>query len=179
MPSIDPFVELLDEARAGRDASARVRQRWLQRQVEEEATLVGTLVDLAETGARVALRSSSGRVNHGGLQALGRDFVLLDGGGELRLVSLASIVSVLPSVGQRYPAAAGDRAAPLDLTLVELLAGLAPDRPRVTLVSGGVALAGELRAVGVDVATLRLDGSPRALCYVATAWLDEAIIERA
>jgi hypothetical protein len=63
--------------------------------------------------------------------------------------------------------------------LVEVLAGLAPERPRVVLVAGGELAAGELRSVGADVVTLRLDGDPTSLCYVAAAAISEAIIEPA
>ena len=174
----DTFVELLDESRAGDDGALRARQRWLRRRAEEEATLVGTLVDLAERGSALTVRSASGRVSHGAVVAVGRDFLALQGrGGEIRFLRSAGIVTVAPSSAERHQPASGDRPAPLDLTLVEVLSGLAPDRPRVVLVAGGEVVAGDLVAVGADVVSLRLDGGGRRLCYVAGASLEEALVE--
>ena len=56
----------------------------------------------------------------------------------------------------------------LDVGLAEALTVLAEDRPRVLVVTMADAegLAGELRAVGADVLTLRLDGVGRPTAYV-------------
>jgi len=64
------------------------------------------------------------------------------------------------------------------VALAVLLAGLAGDRPRVQMVASGDAqpLCGELRAVGLDVATLRLDGEQTALAYVRISGLAEVIL---
>lgn len=175
----DPLVDLLDEARAGDHGTARARERWLLRLAEEEATLAGTLLDLAERGSGVAVRSLSGRVSHGAVVAVGTDFVVLRAEDRRDVcVRLGAISTVRPAAGERHVSARGDRPAPLDLLLVEVLAGLAPDRPRVALLAAGELVAGELRAVGADVVTLRLDGDQRALCYVSAAAVDEAVIER-
>lgn len=180
MQPSDPLVELLDDVRAGDRGAARVRERWLQRQAEEEATLAGTLLDLAERSATVAVRTTAGRVVQGAVVAVGTDFVVVRAVDRRDVcVRLAVVATVRPQVGERHVAAAGDRPAPLDLLLVEVLAGLAPDHPRVALVTGGGELiAGELRAVGADVVTLRLDGDRRSLCYVAASAVGEAVIER-
>ena len=77
MAGRDPLVDLLDEARAEAAGTARSRQRWLEQQAAEGATLVGTLVGLAERGGPVALRTRAGRVCHGPLVAVGGDFVVV------------------------------------------------------------------------------------------------------
>lgn len=180
MRPVDPLVDLLDEARAADRGGSRVRERWLRRQAEEGATLAGTLLDLAERGSAVAVRTTTGRVSHGAVVAVGTDFVVLRAEDRRDVcVRLAAVATVRPQVGERHVSATGDRPAPLDLLLVEVLAGLAPDRPRVALVtSAGELIAGELIAVGADVVTLRLDGDRRTLCYVAATAVDEVVIER-
>ena len=80
--------------------------------------------------------------------------------------------------GQRAPDATGDRAAARPIGLISYLAGLAPDRPRVTVVVSGepTALVGELRTVCRDIATLRLDGEPPVTAYVALGSLSEVLV---
>jgi hypothetical protein len=168
-PGSDPLLDFVDEARAAEHLEARQRERRLLQQAEEEASLAGTLLDLAERGTAVTVRTETGRAHRGLITTVAHDFVALrtDGGTDL-LVRLAAVVVVRPHAGERQPAATGDRPAPSDARLVEVLAELAPDRTRVGITCRGVAerLAGELRAVGLDVVTLRLDGDPGQLCYV-------------
>ena len=174
----DPLVALLDEARAGEEGAARARERWLRRQAEEGATLVGALLDLAERGSPVSIRTGSGRSSTGLVLALGTDFLVLRAAGRGDVcVRLGAISSIRPQGGERHRPPTGGRPAPLDLLLVEVLAGLAPDRPRVALWTGGVGLVtGELLAVGGDVVTVGLEGTPHALCYVAAAAVEEAVL---
>jgi hypothetical protein len=56
-----------------------------------------------------------------------------------------------------------------DLGLAEMLSVLAAERPRVLVVTlaSDEGVAGELRSVGRDVVTIRLDGDPQASAYVA------------
>jgi ribosome maturation factor RimP len=62
----------------------------------------------------------------------------------------------------------GERLVTTELRLVEVLSELAGERARVVLVpvDGADAVAGELRAVGRDVVTVRTDGDPPAIAYV-------------
>lgn len=175
---IDPLVELLDEVRAGDASAARVRERWLRSRAEDGATLAGTLLDLAERAAPVSVRTTTGRTSHGSVVAVGTDFAALKGEeGRYTCLRLQAVAAVRPAVGERAAVATGDRLAPLDLLLVEVLAGLVPDRPRLVVLAGGDLVAGELRAVGIDVVTLRLDADRTSLCYVASAAVDEVVVE--
>jgi hypothetical protein len=67
----------------------------------------------------------------------------------------------------------GDRAVRTELALIEALAVLAEERVRVQVVGHDRedAVAGELRSVGADVVTLRLDGGGTA--YVSSSSLLE------
>ena len=177
MVGSDPLTLLLDEARADDMGAARTRERSLRRQAEEGATFRGTLLDLAERQAHVTIRTSSGRVSHGALVAVGIDFVALraeDRGAVC--VRLGALASVRLQAGFGQGGAAGDRSSPLDLVLVDVLARLVEERARVALTTGADVVSGELRAVGGDVVTLRLDGDLRETCYLAAAAVDEVVV---
>lgn len=157
------------DARTDDAARSRTRERWLRQQAEEDARFAGVALDLSEAGAGVALRLTSGRTLHGRIATVARDFcVVRHGSGTATLVSFAAIATVRPEPGYRAGQAMSERTAPVDATLAGVLAGLAGERPRVRVVTegGGEALAGELRAVGADVATLRLDGAHGGTAYL-------------
>lgn len=179
MRSQDRLVELLDEGRAGEGLAARARQRTLRRAAEESAGLAGTLVDLAERGSGVAVRTDSGRTHHGVVLAVGTDYCLVesDSGAEVHL-RLSAIATVRPHPGERHPPATGERGPALDMALVEVLGRVAEERRRVTLVTrGGDVVAGPLRAVGRDVVSVNPDGGGREPCYVAASAITEAFVE--
>jgi hypothetical protein len=172
----DPLLELLDEARAQEAGRRRSRERALRRQAEEDASLAGSMLDLAERGRRLALRTSDGRSHTGSLVALGADFaVVRTGAGVDVLVALGSVASVRPGPA---PAATGDRPTPSRTRLLDVLSVAAEDRPRVSLVVAGEAVAGELRAAGADVVTVLLDGPERVPAYVAAAAISEVVLQR-
>ena len=157
------------DSRVDDAARSRMRERWLRQQAEEDARFAGVALDLSEAGAGVAMRLTSGRTVHGRIATVARDFcVLRHDGGTATLVAFSAIATVRPEPGYRAGEAASERAAPVDAGLADVLVGLAGERPRVRIVvdGGGEALAGELRSVGFDVATMRLDGEHGATVYV-------------
>lgn len=167
------------DVRAGDAARSRARERWLRRQASEDATFTGVALDLAEQGAGVAVRTLTGRTLRGRMAAVARDFcVLVHDEGAPTFVALAAVATLRPEAGHRAGDAESNRAAAVDTTLADVLAALAGDRPRVRVVTrdGREALAGELRAAGTDVATLRLDGEPPTAAYVRLAALSELTV---
>jgi hypothetical protein len=62
------------------------------------------------------------------------------------------------------------------MRLGDALAAIAGDRPRVQVVAARETLTGELRAVGADVVTLRIDGRPAGVVYVALSSISECSI---
>lgn len=157
------------DTRADDAARSRMRERWLRQQAEEDARFVGVALDLSEAGAGVAVRLTSGRTVHGRITTVAKDFcVLRHDGGTATLLAFGAIATVRPEPGYRAGQAASERAAPVDATLADVLVGLVGERPRVRMVTegGGEALAGQLRSVGADVATLRLDGERGGTVYV-------------
>lgn len=175
MTSPDPLLDLLDEGRAEERVAARARERALGRMAEEGARLAGTLVDLAERGSPVVVRTEAGRSHHGVLVEVGSDFCRLRAeSGADSLLALSALASVRPGAGPRSSAATSERSPTDDVRLVEVLARAAEERPRVMLVvRGGDVLAGRLRAVGVDVVTVHLDGDEGRTCYVAAPAITE------
>lgn len=172
---MDELLRLLDDARADERGASRTRERELRQAAEEGARFAGTLLDLAERGSAVTLRTATGRSHHGFVRLVASDFCVLGGSSGDVWLAIDGLVTIRPHPGERHAPATGDRTA-IDLLLVEALARAATDRPRVAVVTrGGDAVAGELRAVGADVVTIRLDGDPRALCYVAAAAIYEVL----
>lgn len=161
--------DLLDTTRADAGAADRSRARWLARQAEESATLVGTLIDLAEHGHALAMSCIGGRRVDGAVRAIGTDVVVVDDrAGDVVAVRLAAIALVRPAPDVAAVVAAGARTPALDITFAELLGRTVDDRPEVSvaLVTGGV-VGGVLVAVGVDVATVRVADDAGGLAYVA------------
>jgi hypothetical protein len=157
----------VSDARTDEAAAARARERWLVQVAEESATFSGVLLDLAERAAPAVVVGHGDRRHRGVVTAVAADFCILrTPAGRDVLVAFRGISSVRIDAGVGAPT--GDRAVHVDVALAEALAALAGDRPRVLIVTAGGAdgIAGELRAVGLDVATVRLDGDPAATAYV-------------
>ena len=160
---------LLDEGRAADAVEARVRERWLRRQAEEDARFVGVLLDVAEWGRAVGITTVTGRLHHGRLTLVADDCVVLrDDGGRDVYVALDGIAAVVPDPGASTATASGERPPPSPASLLGLLADRSAERPTVQLVLRGVpdGLRGRLVAAGADVVTLLLDGEPTRTCFV-------------
>lgn len=159
------------DSRSDEAARSRTQERWLRQQAVEDARFAGLLLDLSERGVVVALGTTAGSVLRGRIAAVAADFVLIahSDGGQVCLVALGCLATVRPEPGRHQSEATADRAAPLTATLADVLAGMAADRPRVRIVgvAAAGAVTGELRAVGADVMTLRLDGRPPPTVYLA------------
>jgi hypothetical protein len=177
----DPGSHFLDELEAWaaeglaeQAASSRARERWLRQQAEEEATFAGVLADLVERRTPVAVTSTSGRRHQGELIAVARDFAALRApGGATVLLALDALAAVRP-VPHRDVPPTGEARTPIRLSLLDVLARVAADRPRVHVgLRGGDGVTGELRAVGDDVVTLVLDGDPRGVAYVRVASMSD------
>lgn len=168
----------LADARVEGSADARARERWLHTAAEADATFGGVLLDLAERGAAVAVSTSGGRRHHGGIEVIGADFLALRlaSGSEI-LVALAAVDAV--RTAPLVETALGERVVTTELRLVDVLAELGAERARVLLVpaDGAESVAGEIRAVGRDVVTIRMDGDPPATAYVPLAAIAEVALQ--
>jgi hypothetical protein len=166
------------DARAREAAGARVRERWLRAQAEEEASLAGVLLSLAERRETVVLTTAAGRRHRGVVSGVGLDFAVLRApAGATTLVALAALADVRmvdERPGPKSAAATGDDAArgALGVRLADVLAQAAGQRPRVAVQAGAASVVGDLRAVGSDMLTVRADGTG-GVVYVALASLSE------
>ena len=169
----DQLTRWLADQPADNAASARSRERWLRQQAQEDGTFAGVLLDLGERDVAVVVKTAGGRQHRGHVRAVAGDFAVLGTERSVDvLLAFAGIVSVRPEP-DAVPTV-GDRVVALDTLLGHVLVGLAGDRPRVFVVTlDGSGTAGELRAAGRDVLTLRLDGGDRQIIYLALAAVAE------
>ncbi|MGH9111729.1 MAG: hypothetical protein ACRDZN_05455 [Acidimicrobiales bacterium] len=164
---------LVDDA-----ARRRARERWLRQQAEEETSLRGLLVDLAERGTPVAVHMRGGRQHRGTVRAVGADFAALAVVSGDVIVALAAVTSVRTRPGEVSPL--GHRPVTTSLRLAEVLAGLAAERERalVTMSGAGDAVAGEVQSVGQDVVVVRTPSQPPATAYVPLDAVGEVLLQR-
>lgn len=158
-------------------ARARARQKWLERQAAEEATVMGVLADLAERGGALTLTTMTGYRSRGTAAAIGADFVIIR---EKRLgdviVPVRKLATVRAAPGDNAPT--GDRPVAFELMLADALVELAADRPTVVAAVGNEEIRGELKSAGFDVTAIELDGPRRELVHIAVAALDHVVILR-
>jgi hypothetical protein len=147
-------------ADAAADAAARERahERALRETAELEATFVGVVLDLAEQGSAVVVRTAAGRTHRGRVIGVGTGAIAVrDEGRPPVLIAMAAVTSVRPAASEGRPRdVAGGRPAPLDLSVVPF--------------------AGELRSVGADLVTVRLDGDRRLLAHVPVAAVADVVL---
>jgi hypothetical protein len=164
------------EGQVDEAARARSRERWLQKQAEEETTFVSVLADLAERDRAVLVQMANGRRHRGTVAVLGIDFVGVrtDTGVDV-FVALDAIASVRS--GPNDSAALSGRTVALRLLLSDAIVAMAEDRPRVTVATAADGVVnGDLRSVGQDVVTIRVDGDTRANIYVPMHAISEIAI---
>jgi hypothetical protein len=171
-PDVDRFLAELSrwaaDERAGEAAERRRRERWLRQQTLEDATLTGVAVDLAERSLPVAVRLTTGRTVTGRITTVATDFWVLAGATTPSLVASAAVATIRPGGGTVLEEATGRRDCRLTMRFGDALAGLAGERPTVQLGSlGSDVVRGELRAVGDDVVSVRVESSPPTSVYLA------------
>jgi hypothetical protein len=168
---VDELDRFLDEARLAEAALARQQERWLRQVDEDDASLVGTLVDLAERGSTISIETEPGVIHRGIVRLVGQDFCVVRSEREETWIAYEALAVIRPDTSEQHAPASGNRVA-ADIRLVDGLAMILADRPRLTLLARGSArLAGALVGVGRDVVSLRLDGPEGQLAYVPAASL--------
>jgi hypothetical protein len=163
------------EARVDEAAGARARQRWLRIQAEESASILGTLVDLAERGRPVTLDVGDHHIR-GRIVGVGADFLAVrsDRGQDV-LVRTGAVEVVRAEPGAT--SVIGDRAVLVEVDLHAVVGPLAADRPEVLIrTRSGQAVRGEVRSAGTDVVRLRVDGDPPAAVWVPLAAVDVVVL---
>ena len=173
MDGLEDLERWAADARAREAADSRVRERWLRAQAEEEASLAGVLLALAERRETVVTTTVAGRRHRGVVTGVGVDFAVLRGrAGATTLLTLAGLADVrVVEEGRRLTTGDGGGRGSLGVRLGDVLAQAAGQRPRVAVQAGAVSVVGDLRAVGSDVLTLRTDAA--AIVYVGLASVSE------
>ncbi|MFA9564821.1 MAG: hypothetical protein ACERLM_08965 [Acidimicrobiales bacterium] len=173
------LAHFVADATVDEAARSRARERSLWQQASEDASFVGVLLDLAERGRPIVLSASGGRRHRGVVRTVAMDFCILrtDTGTD-QLVSYQALGMIRPLPQEAETV--GDRPATLDLDLGDALTHLSDDRPRlrIGLIGDPEPHIGELRSVGRDVITLRMDGDPPPTAYLQVALIAEVAIAR-
>ncbi len=164
LDDLDDLERWAADARAQDAAAARVRERWLRTQGEEEASLAGVLLAMAERHEAVVLTTVDGRRHRGLMAGVGVDFCAVTApGGTTTLLALHALADArsVPPAGRRRASTAGDghERASLGVLLADVLAQAAGQRPRVSVRAGATSVTGDLRSVGHDVLAVRADGA--------------------
>lgn len=174
----DPLAGLskwVAEGRVDAAAGERARQRWLERQADEDATMTGVLLDLAERRRPVSLRTMAGRTARGPIVALGADFAIVR---EERIgdvvIPLRAVATVWGAPGEEPPS--GDRPISVAVLFPEALVELAADRPLVLVAVAHGEIRGELRSAGTDVIAVATASATRDVVHVAIDAIDNLVL---
>ena len=168
---LSAFARWSAHTRVHGEVVGRARQRWLEQQAAEAATLTGTLLDMAEGEAPVTVLSPQRRFS-GRLVGVGADLCVLEASARVTVIALRQVIAVRPHPGAtpRPRTASGDRAVHLTMTFRNALAAMAMDVSPVRIALAGTeTLTGELTGAGDDVITLRLAGVPPRPAYLPIA----------
>jgi len=170
------MARLVADQRVDDAARARIRERAMRASATTDATFAGVVVDLAESGEPVSVRTTGGRTLTGRVVAATRDAIALEASDATTYIPLRSVAALRTPV-RRIDAPSGARRLP-EVSLAALLAGIAPERPTVACsIAGDPAVwRGELRAVGVDVVTVRLAADPPTTAYIPLAQMSELTV---
>jgi hypothetical protein len=149
----DELTEMLDESNVDERAANRSAKRWSSQVDEEEATWIGTLIDLAEQRKNIGLCTIAGQNHRVVIDAVGPDVVVAQRADASKLLLRLEAIEALTGAGR--PTATGVGIGQ-GATFHELLFGFCVDRPTVSVTTrSGRVVHGQLLAVGSDVLTLR------------------------
>lgn len=153
------------DARVDDAARARARQHWLRVQSEEESSVAGVLLDLAERGRPVVIDVGEHRLRTD-IVGLGADFVAgRSAQGQDVLVRLDGIDAFRTEPGGG--ATVGDRAPVLEVSFAAVLAPVAAERPEVLVrTRSGGTVRGQLRSASAELVHIRAAGDPPTPAWV-------------
>jgi len=171
----DPWLELLDDGRAREASAARSRERWLRAAAAEDATLAGTLLDLAEAGTEVTVTTETGRSHRGRVALVGDDVVVLrPASGPVVVLALAAVAALRPAERR----SGGGRVVPNGPNLLDVLASLTIGEAVLLTTRGGGTVRGLVDAIGADVVHVRGDDETERSCYVSARSICEVLVLR-
>lgn len=155
-PLTDPHLELLDEARQAQAVADRSQRRLLAEADDQDATFLGSLEELAESGATVVLETTVGRVVRGHVRALAADHVVVESEHGSAWVRLGAVTVLRASRQSTVRAGGGERPSRPAVPFADSLRSLVEERASVEVAfEGGASARGVAIAAGRDVLTLR------------------------
>jgi hypothetical protein len=149
------------EARADEAAASRSREGWLRQAAGDDATLAGTLVDLAERGTAVVLTMRSGRRLRAAIWRVGADCVAVRlEDRRVSWIALTAVAAIGAEPGGRT-LPTSTRSVESEVTLVEVLGDLVADQATVAVFLGDMTdpLRGRLVGGGRDIVRLASSGA--------------------
>lgn len=173
----DPLAGLanwLADCQVDEAAAARARQRSLEQQAAQESTIAGVLLDLAERGQPITVKTAGGQVCEGQVVAVGADFVFVrdDNKGDL-LIPTKAIATIRTASADRPVIGARPRSS---VALLDTLDELAADHAHVLVTIGDECVSGQLRVVGADVIMVAVDKARSNMVHIATAAIDHLLV---
>lgn len=154
--SRDPHLQLLDDARQAQAVADRSQRRLLAEADDHDATFLGSVEDVAESGAVVVLATTVGRGVRGRVRALTGDHVLVDTEHGTTWVRIQAVTLLEVPRSATVRAGGGERPVRAPVPLADALRRLVEQRADVEITfEGGSSVRGTAVAVGRDVLTLR------------------------
>jgi hypothetical protein len=167
------------DAREHEAAASRAREGWLRQAAGDDATLSGTLLDLAERGAPVVLTLRSGRRHRVAVWRVASDCVAVrHDDGRVSWIALASVAVIAGEPGGRA-VPVSTRRAESDVTLVDVLSDLVADQATVALFVADMtdALRGRLVGGGRDVVRVATAGPTPEVVVAVQAVSEVALVD--
>jgi len=153
-------------------ARSRSRRHWAARMLAEESDLASVLLDLADSGAEVTVRTRGGRCHRGRIIGARRDYLAVQAAPGTVLVRLAAVTTVEPG-GRMMP---GGRRDPADGDLAAALgASAGTGAPVVVRLAGGEEARGEIALVSGDFVALEPWTEERAWLYLPLEAVEEVL----
>ena len=173
----DSWDRFAADAREQEAVASRAREGWLRQAAGEDATLSGTLLDLAERGTAVLLTLRSGRRHRVAIWRVASDCIAVrhdDGRVSWLALDAIAVVAGEPG-GQALPV--GTRHVESDVTLSGVMGDLVADQATVALFVADMtdALRGRLVGGGRDVVRLATAG-PAPEVVIAVQALSEVVL---
>lgn len=155
-PVRDPHLQLLDDARQAQAVADRSQRRLLAEAGDQDATFLGSLEGVAESGTTVVLDTTVGRRVRGRVRVLTADHVVVDTGHGTTWVRLQAVTVLQVPRSADVRASGGERPQRPPVPLTDALRTLVEERTDIEVAfEGGSSVRGTAVAAGRDVLTLR------------------------
>jgi hypothetical protein len=174
LDSLDASLSLwAADRREEQGAAQRGRAQRLRALSDDESTFADAVADLAGQPGRVVVDTIGGRTRRGRILALGRDFFVVgdrdEPGRTIVALSAVAAIGADRDTTDRQPVPTRQGRA----TLAGTLSRLAGERRQVSIVAGGMPVAGELSSVGRDIVAVKPEGPASAKTFVQLRLIEE------